>query len=301
VKNYEKTKAQATEREPEAIFVNEKSRFERFILVSLAFIFGWACGVFLVLFMILQYPPIANYPILINVVWYLIPILLAVTAWRRNKILSNMLKNRGHRYFLNFAYVWGKLVLVMTPVLMGFYFIAGISDIKFVNLALLSFFLLSTLYMIFNDPLTERGEIILLFEMLKQPTENFQDAARYWKKLAHKIENMLREGNVAIKGRGAGMDLVHYFSKKILETDEDISDDLQCIKEWMLGTRKSCFEGLWGLSHEIEFVPCPKNTYLDWALKNPDVTVKYAFYGVLAIISIIFSPTLLNELLSHVW
>jgi hypothetical protein len=39
-------------------------------------------------------------------------------------------------------------------------------------------------------------------------------------------------------------DLVYYFSKKLLETNYDPSNDLIRIRDWLLGDQRSCYEAL---------------------------------------------------------
>lgn len=300
-----KAKAQTTEEEPKIKFVQEKTTLGRVVLGLTVSLYTWFGGAFLLLFLILVYPPISENPAVFYGIWYSLPIVFFLVALGRNRILLRRLKKKGHRDYLDFAYIWGKLVLILTFILVVFYFILGFNDPKFYMLSGFSFFFFIALYMIFNDPLTKEGEIVILFELLSHPITNFHEALKYWKKLAEKIESMLRVGNIQLSNRESNKDLVYYFSKKLLETTDDISNDLLSVREWMLGRQRSCLEAIRHIGNsdnkksDIQLVPCQKNVFIAWFLKNPDVMTKYVFNGLLIVILIVLSPDLIGGILSY--
>jgi hypothetical protein len=173
---------------------------------------------------------------------------------------------------------------------MFYYIVYGFHDPRYFMLPLVVFFFFTAIYMIFDSPLTQEGEIVILFEMLSSHLSNFHEATQYWKKIAKKIENMLRAGSI----QPSSKDLAYYFSKKLLETNDDISNDLLSIREWMLGRQRSFLEAIEHINPEIKLVPCEKNIYLDWILKNPDKMIKYI--AILIAVLAALSPTLSSVL-----
>jgi len=175
-----------------------------------------------------------------------------------------------------------------------FYFI-GLKDPKFATLSLFSFCFFISLYMIFENSLTEEGEITILFELLSTSINNFHDALKYWEKLAKKIERMLREANIQLSSK----DLLYHFGKRLLETTDDISNDLLGIREWMLGRERSCFNGLQGLNPKIELEKCKRNFILEWFYQNPDKLVKYGVASIIFVIVVAFNPNSITTILKE--
>jgi len=160
--------------------------------------------------------------------------------------------------------------------------------------------------MIFSGPLTEEGEIVILFELLEKPITDFHEAVKYWKKFAEKIDKMLKVGNIQVTDKEGNKDLVYYFSKKLLVTTDDISKDLLSIKEWMLGKKRSCWEAIRNIGNssyyeELDFqlAPYPKNVFIAWVLKNPEMVIKYVFNIVLIAVLVVLSPEFLSRILSY--
>lgn len=304
MKSNSENTAQTDKSESEVKFVKEKTTLGRIVLGLTVSLYTWFGGAFLLLFLILWYPPISENPIIFNGIWYSFPIAFFIVALGRNRILLRRLKKKGHRDYLDFAYIWDKLVYILTFIVVVSYIVLGFNDPKYFMLSGFSLLFFIALHMIFSDPLTEEGEISILFELLSHPIEDFHEALKYWKKLAEKIEKMLKVGNIQIANKESNKDLVYYFSKKLLETTDDISNDLLSIKEWMLGKQRSCWEAIRNIGKsdnedsDIKLVPIQANVFIAWILKNPDVMIKYAFYGVLAIISIVFSPELIDSIRS---
>jgi hypothetical protein len=118
------------------------------------------------------------------------------------------------------------------------------------------------------------------------------------------IENSLKAGNITISGKESNRNLTYYFSKRLIETNADVSKELQEIKDWLLGNQRSCIEAIKsiinnGESSSVELVPCPKNFYLSWISRNPEVVIKYLFLGILAILALLASPSLVGNIISH--
>jgi len=183
---------------------------------------------------------------------------------------------------------------------MFFYFVYGFHDPRYFILPLIVFLFMVPLFMILDRPLTEEGEISILFEMLSHPINNFHEALQYWKKLAKKIEKRFKAGNIQLSHK----DLVNNFSKTLLEKNEDISNDLTSIRDWMLGRSRTCLEGLRHIYPEIKLLPCEKNVLLDWLLKNPEATLNYFFKGILiavvvALTVIGLNPNLIGDILKY--
>jgi hypothetical protein len=177
---------------------------------------------------------------------------------------------------------------------MFYYSVYGFYDRRYFMLPFFTFFSFTAIYMIFDGPLTQEGEIAILFEMLSSPLNNFHEAQQYWKRIAKKIESMLRAGNIELSSK----DLVYSFSKKLLETSDDISNDLLSIRDWMLGRRRSCFEAIKHINNEINLVPCKRNVFLDWVLTSPDAIMKYVFAGILIVIVLAISPNSISSILN---
>lgn len=290
------TSARKTTSETEVKFVKEMTKIELGFLGFKVFLYTWVGGAYLLLFLATFGFSQLQEPIILYGLWFSIPILFTILAFRRNHILRNGFKKPdSHRKYLDFAYGWRILVPVLTFLVMFYYFVYGFYDPRFFMLSFVTFFFFIALYMIFDGPLTQEGEIVILFELLSFSLNNFHEAQQYWKRIARKIERMLRAGNIQLSNK----DLVYRFSEKLLTTDDDVSNDLTCIRDWMLGRRRSCFEALSHISSEIKLVPRQKSIFLDWILKNPDKMVKYVFAGFLVTIALALKPDSINSILTY--
>lgn len=243
-----KTDIQTAESKPEIIIVKEKSKLGLAITALITGFYAFFAGAFLMLFLIAQYPNIFGNMTLSYAILFSIPTIIVIFAFSRNYLLRRRLRVKGHKSYLEFTYIFRKLVYILVLTLVIAYSINGISDSKFFLLALFSFFAFMPFKMIFDDGLTEDGEITILFELLQPPIRDFHNARRYWKKVAQKVEDKLSEANISLSSK----DLVYQFGKKLLVTDDDkeISDNLICIREWLLGRQRSCYDGLWWLNRK---------------------------------------------------
>jgi hypothetical protein len=290
-----KTDAQTTKSQSEIKFVKEKGKIDLFVSAMIIGFYGWFSGIFLSIYLIALYPPISEQAIAVYVIWFSLPIALAIVAFYRNKLLRRSLEKNGHERYLHLAYDWRKMVFILTAILIILYYIMGLQDSKFTTLSFFSFFFLMSLYMIFENPLTEEGEITILFELLEPPITNFHNAREYWEKVARKIQDKMRRANIQLSSK----DLVFHFSKNLLVTNGDISNDLISIRDWLLGRQRSCFDGLWRLNQKIKLEQCKRNFMLEWFYQNPDKLVKYGFAVIVLGIAIAVAPSTITTILQY--
>lgn len=294
------TNTHSNENKPDIDFVRVLTKSELFSLSVEVFIYGWMGGIFLSLFIVMFVPSIFSAPFMLYLIWFSVPIALVIALLRRNHFLTSRFNEKMHRYYLEFTYRWRILVPLVTFMLMFYYFVYGFSDPRYFTLSIVLFLFMEPIFKILDRPLTEEGEIFILFEMLAHPIENFHEAVEYWKKLAKKIEKMFKAGNIQLSRK----DLVYNFSKTLLEKNEDISNDLTSIRDWMLGRARTCLEGLRHIYPEIKLLPCEKNVFLDWLLKNPETTLNYFFKGILIAVAVALTviglnPNLIGDILKY--
>lgn len=281
------TNAQTTESEPEITYVRELTITELVGLGLRVFLYTWFGMAFLLLFMAMFGFALLQNTLVLYGFWFFVPIIFVILVSQRNRLFRNGFKRPdSHRKYLQFTYIWPTLVLVSTIAAMFYYIVYGFHDPRYFVIPLVVFFFFLAAYIIFDEPLTQEGEIAILFEMLSSYSNNFHEAQQYWKRIAKKVESMLRAGNIQLSSK----DLVYSFSKKLLETNDDISNDLLSVRNWMLGRQRSCFEAIKHINSEVKLVPRQRNILLDWILKNPDKTIKYV--GLLIAVFAALSPTL---------
>jgi hypothetical protein len=260
------------------------------------FLYTWIGVTFLLLFMSMFGFSLPQNTLFIYGFMFLIPILFMILALFRNRIFRRGFKRpESHRKYLQFTYGWRILVPFSTFTLMFYYSIYGFHDPRYFMIPFVVFFFFTAVYMIFDGPLTKQGEIVILFEMLSPLLNNFHEAQRYWERIAKKLEQMLNAGNIGLTSK----DLVYYFSKKLLETTDDISTDLVSIRDWMLGRRRSCFEALQHINPEIKLAPCKRNVFIESILAHPDVMIKYIFAAILIAIFLVSNPDFVTTLLKY--
>lgn len=275
--------------------MEEKRKIDLLVSAMIIGIYGLFAGIFLLSYLISLYQPISEQAIAVYVIMFSVPIALIIVAFCRNKLLRRTLKKTGHENYLRLAYNWRKMMFILTAVLVIFYYIMGLRDSKLTMLSFFSFFFFMSLYMIFENPLTEEGEVSILFELLEQPITNFHIAREYWERIARKVQRKLGDANIHLSSK----DLVYHFSKKLLVTDDDITDDLISIRDWLLGRQRSCFDGLWGLNHKIELEESKRNFMLEWFYQNPDKIMKYGFAVIALVIVVAFSPNSIVTILKY--
>jgi hypothetical protein len=283
------------ERELEIRYVRELTISELVFLAFRVFVYTFVGGVFVLLYLVMLGFPLQN-PWIFYGLWFIPIIPFMILALGRNHILRNGFKKpNSHRKYLQFSYFWRKAVPILTVLVMFYYVVYGFHDPKYFTFPLIIFFFFTAVYMIFDGILTQEGEIAILFEMLSFSLNNFHEAIQYWKRIAKRIERMLRAGNIQLSSK----DLVYYFSKKLLETNDNLSNDLVSIRDWMLGGHRSCFEAIKHINRETKLVPCKRNAFLEWVLTSPDIIMKYVFAGVLIGIVLAINPNSISSILNY--
>jgi hypothetical protein len=260
---------------PNIKLVKEKNLFELSGIAIMSGLYGFFAGAFLMLFLIAMYPTIFGNQLLNYVIWASVPITIVIFAFLRNILLRRLLRLSGHRHYLDFSYNFRKLVYACVFTIVIVYTILGYSDSRYYLLATTVFFGLMPFHTIFQDSLTEKGEIVLLFEMLSPPIKDFSETRKYWSKIAIKVEDKLSDSHITVSRK----QLVYQFSKKLLicEDDKEITDNIGCIKEWLLGNQKSCYNGLWWLDKNLVLSQKKDNFMLKWFFEHPDQLIKYGF------------------------
>lgn len=294
------TNTHSNENKPEIKLVRVLTKSELFFLAFEVFIYGWTGGIFLSLFIVMIAPWVFSAPFVLYLIWFSFPIAFIIALLRRNHLLTSHFDEKRHRYYLEFTYRWRILIPVITFFLMLYYVVYGFHDSRYFTLSIVVFLFMVPIFKILDKPLTEEGEISILFEMLSHPIDNFHEALRYWKKLAKKIEQMFKAGNIQLSRK----DLVYNFSKTLLEKNEDISNDLTSIRNWMLGRARTCLEGLRHIYPKIRLLPSEKNVFLDWLLKNPEATLNWFFKGILIAAAVTLTviglnPKLIGDILTY--
>lgn len=297
-----KIKIQTTEGEPTVTFVRQLTKPELISLGTQVFFYGLTCGIFLSLFVVITAPWVLIAPFVLYFIWFALPVLLIVALLSRNHFLTSHFNEKRHGSYLEFGYRWRILVPVLTFLLVFYYSVFGFAfhDPKYFALSITVLLFMIPLFLIYDKPLTEEGEITILFEMLSSSISNFHEAQQYWKRLAKKIEKLFKAGNVQVLRK----DLIYNFSMTLLEGNEDISDDLTGIREWMLGRARTCLKELSYVCPKTNLRPCEENIFIDWFLKNPEVTLNYIFKGVIITVVIVLTilslnPNLIGEILKY--
>jgi len=261
-------------------FIRKYSKSDYIFIGIQLFIIGWLAGICFNIFLGLsgspffELPanPIAFYPIALA-----FPVSLLLIMSRRNAFLTGRINEQSSDRILDFYYGWRYLIAALIVMLAVYYSIYGFHEFRFFVVPLVISFYLFGIFTIFDKPLTQEGEIYILFNTLIKNSSNYGKLQSYWKKASKKIERQLRRGEIAVSRN----DLNYYFSKRLMETKEDITNDLICFREWLLGNQRSCYDAL------VRFVPkekihqCSKDTQ-SWFSKNPDKVVRYIFAAFLA-------------------
>lgn len=291
MKSTNETKTDSNENKPNIEFVRILTKSELGSLAIECLIYGWAGGIFLAIFFAMANPQFFSTPFLLYLVWFLFPLLFIIALLRRNQFLVSHFNEKNHRKFLEFTYRWRTLIPVLTGSLILYYIVYGFYDAKFFMIPFVVFLYMVPIFRILDRPLTEEGEIFILFEMLTSTTNNYNESIEYWKRLAKKIEKMFRVGEISV----ARKDLVYYFSIKLLKTNEDISNDLECIRDWMLGRRRSCFEAITHIIPKERFIQEEKVPLS--LFKNSDKVLRSIIAGILILAIIFLIPTSIDTFL----
>lgn len=227
-----------------AKFIRKLKTIEYFLLGFQLSAYGFISGIFVNLFIGLSGPPyseVSANPYAFYAICFAIPALLLFLLFYRNRFFVTRINKKSSSGFIYFSHWWRIGIPVMTTFLMLYYFFyAYTRDFKFYLIPFVVFFIMLAIFDIFDKPLTEDGETYILIDSTIQNLSNFKKVQFFWKKIAKKIEQELRIGEVKVNRS----DLVYYFSKKLLETNYDLSSDLISIRNWLLGDQRSCYEAL---------------------------------------------------------
>lgn len=287
----------ASENKTEVQFVRKATKFDILVLELIVIPCSFLGGTLFALLSLLNFPTM-NFGIFI-ILWLLFPTLFTVVALFRNRILERLFRKLSHDGIFRFAVFW-KSYLFFILVLSFFFGFYTFHDPLF-PLSLLAFLLLCLpLYFIFEHPLSNEGAVRILFEGLFSSFNDFPMRNYYWKKISKIIENLLRIGNIHVSSN----DLIFHFNKKLLETNEDISDDLRSIQAWMLNERRTCLDSIKSVFPEVKIEPCTKISFLRRASENPivqanliKVFASLIFAILMLIIVLISHPELLWDFL----
>jgi hypothetical protein len=247
-------------------FIRKLKPIEYYFLGLQLSVYGYLSGMFVNLFIGLSGPPyskVSANPYAFYAICFAIPALLLFLLFYRNRFFINRINRKSLSGFIYFSDGWRIAIPVMTGVLMFYYFFyAYTRDFRFYVVPFVVFFIMVSIFSIFDKPLTEEGETHILVDSVIQNLGNFEKTQFFWKKVAKRTEQKMRIGEVKVYRS----DLVYYFSKKLLETNYDPSNDLICIRDWLLGDQRSCYEAL---THII-----PKNKIKRLEGATPPKTVK---------------------------
>lgn len=165
---------------------------------------------------------------------------IIILAPSRNIILHFIFRKISHSNFLSLVH-FGR-ILTSAVIISGLcLLIIGFLSLKG-SLVLISFglfFTYSSIYVIFSEPLTYKGEIRLLFELLLTNSENFENRQPYLKEISKIVENQLKIGNIEAPHN----ELFYYFNVELLK-GTDIQNDLRNIEAWIVDKKTSFFESL---------------------------------------------------------
>ena len=225
-------------------FIRKLKTIEYFFLGFQLSVYGFISGIFVNLFIGLSglpYSEVSANPYAFYAICLAIPAMLLFLLFYRNRFFINHINKKSSSGFIYFSHWWRIGIPIMTAFLMFYYFFyAYTRDFRFYLIPFVVFFIMLAIFDIFDKPLTEEGETYILIDSVIQNLSNFEKVQFFWKKVAKRIEQKLRIGEMRVYRR----DLVYYFSKKLLETNYDLSNDLFSIRNWLLGYQRSCYEAL---------------------------------------------------------
>ena len=261
-----------SESKTEVQLVRKSTKFD--ILVSELIVLPYALvgGIFFVLLVLIRFPTIdiGNIFIFLTLLLFF-PVLLGVTALFRNHILEWVFGKLSHDGIFQFAVGWHVFPFFLVVVLLLLLSLNVFREPTSLLFWLTFLSLCMPLFFILEHPLSNEGAVQILFEGLFSSLDNFHRRQYYWKKISKAIEKSLKNGNIQVSSD----DLTYHFNKKLLETNEDISDDLRSIQAWMLGRQKSCLDSIKRIFPEVKIEPCTKDSFLRRVfrvLENPTPT-----------------------------
>lgn len=291
-----------SEGKTEVQFVRKSTKFDILVAEFIVFPYALVGGTFFALRVLSTFPTI-NFGIFL-ILWLFFPILLAIVALFRNRILERAFRRMSHVGYLQFALFWRIFPLFVIAVSFS-WSLYTFRDPSFLLLSLTFAFLCIPLYFIFDHPLTYEGTVQILFEGLFSSFNNFRERQSYWRRISKIIEGLLKIGNIQVSSK----DLIFHFNKKLLETNEDISDDLRNIQAWMLGRQRTCLNSIKNIFPEVKIEPYTRDSFLRRVLENLTPIqanlikffASWMFAILLLIIVLIIHPELLPDFLKSLF
>lgn len=225
-------------------FVRKLEVLDYFFLGTQLFLYGLIVGVFVNLIIAsfgMPYLQVPSNPLAFWAICAVFPAILLGLLFYRNRFFVKRINQQRAGNFIYFTHWWHRAIPILTAFLVGYFvFVALSQDIKYVTISVVTFFILFGVYQIFDNPLTNDGEIYVLVDSMISNGNNFKKVQFFWKKLTPKIENQLNEGAFQVSNE----DLNLHFSEKFFKTKYDFTADLVCIRDWLLGKQRSCYDSL---------------------------------------------------------
>ena len=135
----------------------------------------------------------------------------------------------------------------------------------------------------------------MLFEGLFASLNNVLKRQYYLKRISKIIENLLKIGNIQVSSD----DLIYHVNKKLMETNEDISNDLRNIQAWMLGRQRTCLDSLKRIIPNIKIQQRKKDSFFRQILENPSPRlfdlIKFFALLIVLLIVLLVHPELMSQ------
>lgn len=225
-------------------FIRKLKTIEYFLVGFQLFAYGFIAGIFVNLFIGLSGLPYSEFSANLfgfYAICFAIPIVLLSLLFNRNRFFISHINRRTSSGYVYFSYYWRIAIPSFTAVLMLYYFFYAFTrDIRFFTMPFAILYIMLSIFLVFDNPLTEDGQTYILVDSAIDNIGNFRKVMFFWKGIAKKIEQELRIGEYNV----SRYDLIFYFTQKLLETDNDLTNDLISFRNWLLGNQRSCYEAL---------------------------------------------------------
>jgi len=224
------------------------------LAIALSLIGGIAIFVELTL---LHFP--FTYSFVVILLLLIFPIFIVILAFYRNRIFEKLINRFSSYSFLLFARFWKiyYYLIFITTILLFVLGLAVPNDLPFKILPLLVFGVSLPFYYLFSFSLTSEEEITILFENLLPNLDHFSKRNVFWGKIAKKIEELLKTGNIEVSKD----DLIYYFNEKLWETNTIVTNQLRDIEIWLLDRQSSCFNSIRQIIPEVCFQPLKRKSF----------------------------------------
>jgi hypothetical protein len=282
-------------------FVREASKSELLALTLISSSSALLGGGLLVVLLLLEYPNF-NFDISLAL-WLLFPISFGLIAVSRNRILKRTFNWLSYDGCLYSPYFWKRIFPLLEFVFSFYFFLSAFRDVRYLLVALSFIFLSIPFYFIFESSLSMRGWVQSLFEGLFSSFNNYFKLQYYWRSISKTIEGLMEIGNIQLSSN----ELIFEFNRKLLETNEDISNDLRSIEAWMLNERRTVLDVIERIFPSIEIRRCTKISFFEKIsayLQNPNeiqaglikFVLSLIFVFILSLIVLAFRPELFKDI-----